>query len=426
MDMFEIVNIEEWRDVLRRLNDPDVEVKEVAFENVSGYDDLDSSPVIDSTDQLALLKIGLTHEFPVHQRRHWDHSEEKVISALWFRPNGEYASIISTLYANATPSAKLASLVLLAVQGTEEAAIVFSQCIKSSGWPDRLYQRVFIELRHLLPHAKHLFPDLILHADEQLANITNTFVKAMMDGRLEPDDLLPAKAHVEKLVSEDVQVAKVLQQPSSGSWMEDEEYWTIRTRLGAALDIIGWIPGANLDSTKEALDFTDNQIRMFAMGALLRQGNEPSPELLEELAASHAIRNNFFYLLKSRDRLDLFPPDLLTLDAFAASEMVGWLSYPSELGEPPKELELIARICGEEEGIKKVAYLWRFSTEDGKHFAGMSGSYDVQAEIGPVFGDHTFSAFNEWDSMSKEKHIEAIVQTLEDWSSHKVQSPTIV
>jgi len=204
--------------------------------------------------------------------------------------------------------------------------------------------------------------------------------------------------------------------------MHDEKYWNVRTPLGAALDIIGWIPDANLESTKEALEFTDNQVRMFAMGALLRRGTEPDPQLLSQLAATHEIRNNLFYLLKSRNRLDLFPAEFLTLDAFAASEMVEWLSYPAELGEPPAQLALVTRITGDQGGQKKVAYLWRFSDGAGKQYASLSGVYDQQVEIGPVYGDHTFSAFNEWASMSEEDHIKTIFETLDDWSDYALVS----
>lgn len=425
--MFENIESDEWRDILDRLFDSDDDVREAAFQDATRCaarswrdEPSERAPDISPADQLALLEIGLTHEFPV-QRRHWGYSAHKVIEALWCRPNREYPSIISRLYANASSPAKLASLVLLTAQESDEAATVFSGCIRSAGWPDSVYPRLFNELPRLLPFAKSLFPDLIIHADKQLPSVTNVFIRAMVDGNLQPENLIPAKDHIEHLVSEDVHAAQKYQRSTPGNWMHEEDYWTIRTRLGAAMDILGWIPGADLDSTRAALEFVDDQVRMFAMGALLRHGIEPRHELLQDLAGADDIRDSLYYLLKSRNRMDLFPIDYLTLDAFAASEMVGWLSYPSELGQPPEQLDLIAKLYGDEDGEKKVAYLWRFTSADGKSYAGLSGGYNQNAEIGPLCGSHTFSNFSEWDSKTEEEHIQSIFETLEDWELHSIR-----
>ena len=54
-------------------------------------------------------------------------------------------------------------------------------------------------------------------------------------------------------------------------------------------------------------------------------------------------REATFNLLRERNRLDLFPESLTTIEAGAASNLANWLEFPTELDTCPDEMEHVGR-----------------------------------------------------------------------------------
>ena len=67
---------------------------------------------------------------------------------------------------------------------------------------------------------------------------------------------------------------------------------------------------------------------------------------LDSVAASAEMRNWFHFALTSLGRTELFPPRFATHEAFAESNMVSWLAFPTELARTPHEIELMATFPG--------------------------------------------------------------------------------
>jgi len=108
------------------------------------------------------------------------------------------------------------------------------------------------------------------------------------------------------------------------------------------------------------------------------------------------------------------PQEWCTRDAFAAADMVEWLSYPTELGREPDELEKMAVFEARSPDGPVALYVWRFKGTDGKWLAATSGPYLLVGEPAPCSGGSTFSSFEEWDSATAEEHAHSVLETLDE------------
>jgi hypothetical protein len=148
---------------------------------------------------------------------------------------------------------------------------------------------------------------------------------------------------------------------------------------------------------------------------LLKRGVEPPHEIVRAAAASHVVRAYLHRALEGLGRLDLFPAEHASFEAFAAAHMASWLAYPSELGEEPELLRLEATLRGATTDGERQWCLWRFAGSDGQELAGVSGPYELEPRAGPLEGSDTFSNFAEWGSATPEQHLESVLATLQDW-----------
>lgn len=129
---------------------------------------------------------------------------------------------------------------------------------------------------------------------------------------------------------------------------------------------------------------------------MLRRGGKVTQSALRQVAAGHETRVLLFQLLEGLGRLDLFPPLFRTWGAFAAADMVNWLLYPAELGREPDKLQQMAVFTSTGPEGELALYVWRFRSEDGPWYAGVSGPYLREGEPSPSHGRLTFSRFDEW------------------------------
>ena len=164
---------------------------------------------------------------------------------------------------------------------------------------------------------------------------------------------------------------------------------------------------------------------IFAVRSLLRLGKYVPQAAIDEVAADDEMRNMTYDALKEANAEGRFPKQFRTQEAFARSDMVRWLVYPTELGRAPNEIELM-KVAERNTGDGAVAYyLFRFRTT-GKYWAtkdgwmaGLAGGY-LKAEIPTTSsqGD-TFSTFEKWDKLKPDEHVDGIVGTIEEAQERK-------
>jgi hypothetical protein len=118
--------------------------------------------------------------------------------------------------------------------------------------------------------------------------------------------------------------------------MRDEEYAEPRMLAALLLDLLGYLPGHEANEALErALAYSDPRLRCFAVISLLRRGREVAREHLASVAACPETRIWLYDLLRGIEKEDLFPAEYHNQPAFAESDMVNWLIFPTELGRAP-------------------------------------------------------------------------------------------
>jgi hypothetical protein len=375
---------------------------------------LNSELAPDAHDCELLMRIGLIGEFPT--REPWPEVGVEVINWFWTLRHPSFASAIEQHYEQAAPWQRSSALVVLCCQETPAATDLMVRLLKVHGLTGYMQPRFFWELnkRHAAL-APRLFPELLLHAGPELADVMNYLNVGLEGKHVSADALRPAAdwntAELMRLLA----LVEPLQKSRGMQWRADEDYSHLRSRVGVHLDLLGIIPDTPIEPLERAARLKDPRLILFALISMLKKGMSLPGEALESCARSHETRAELYRQLKHQGRLELFPQQFLTFEAFAAAAMTEWLLYPAELGYEPAVLELVAQAEGVKDGEPGVMCLWKFTNEEGTTFAAASGPYPVSRPAEPLFGQDTFSNFTQWQSLTPEQHLEEILGTLSEW-----------
>ena len=176
--------------------------------------------------------------------------------------------------------------------------------------------------------------------------------------------------------------------------MESKE---ARDNLELLADLCRQFPtDATAGQLEKLLCIEDGGIRFFAAGSVLALGLELRRETAQTLASDLEYANLTYDVLKQHGKSHLFPAELATEEYLAKSDLVHWLTYPTELGEKPDEIEYIGKVTWLFK--KDVYHLFRFRShssnlaeeDHGKWLIGWSGS-----------DGGTFSNFDHYDDYAR-------------------------
>jgi hypothetical protein len=410
---------ERWRALLLPLLDPDQTVRNAALKDLEDalrkpqHGGADLRLVADDVPRL--VEIGMTVTFPPTWRT-WSSPAHDVL--FWFVTikHAWLAQTIAAHYAAADDGARLDAITILAAQRNEEALRTLGTLIERYGMPGRMYSRFFWELNDSFEYADCLMPQLILQAGRYIPHVMDFVNIAHERGKLSPEKLVPALDLVEQKAAELLAAVRRRQRRDGGTrWRFEEKYIPLSHSLGAFLDLLSLIPGASVATLQKAAALADPRLLSIVAIGLLRRGVEPAREIVRIAAASHVVRADLYRALNGLGRLDIFPAENASFEAFAASHMARWLAYPSELGYEPEVLQLAAILRGTTGEGERRWCLWKFEDADGAAFAAVSGPYALEPLVGPLEGGDVFSNFAEWDSASPEQHLQAVLATLRDW-----------
>ncbi|MFB3906393.1 MAG: hypothetical protein ACE15E_23360 [Acidobacteriota bacterium] len=151
----------------------------------------------------------------------------------------------------------------------------------------------------------------------------------------------------------------------------------------------------------------------------LMSGSESAQSELMPLAGNPETRNMLFARLESLGKADLFPSTYRTREAFAESDMVFWLSHPNELGCPPAEIELAAKIRkdlpGKDDALEFFVFRFRASAShwaaSSGWMAGITGPYAAHCDS-PLESPCTFSELEPFDSKTPADHVDYLVSKM--------------
>jgi hypothetical protein len=374
---------------------------------------------LSENEAAAILSAGAIAEFPPPPPdADWKDGYHTALWFLWRSPHPGLLPLITPAYEKQPHGTRRAALLaLLAILGTREAAETFAGCIRKFGWPP-VYIRVFWELEKLLAHGDVLLPDIALAAKKNIGDLMDVITSALAEGTLKLDKVagrIDALAPITlSSIKKRLKQLSKFQSRKGIAWRFTDSYSHARYQLSSLLNLAGYMIEPKLPPLlREAAKFTDPRIAMSAAIAMLHQSGDANKLAIRRAAESNETRRPLFELLNAMDRKDLFPKKFATWEAFAASDMVNWLIFPTELGREPDEISL-----GHTEWLDKkrklALYVWKFRNAKEPWMAGVSGPYKLAGSPRPSHGARTFSAFDDWDSATPQEHAKKCAGTAKE------------
>lgn len=373
-------------------------------------------------DALRMVAIAMSPDLPVASNS-MDDAGSRLLTSLWILRHPSVVQVVRDGYAACPRRRRRDALALLACQRTKEAVEAIRDLVGSYGLP-RCHPRFFDELCAAPELVPLIATVLVEQGEAQLPGVADVVIRALTEGTLPPrdDGLTSLAPRLDRLAAGLLEEAASAQRARAGRWRDEDDdgYGMLRAKLGASLDLVSRIPACEAKVLELAAAQPDPHIAVCAVDGVLNRSGEPDSAALERAASSAETRLELHHTLERNGRLELFPPELFTFEAFAAAAMVDWLLYPTELGYEPPEIELVHRVEGRsEDGEAGLWCVWRFTDDQGQAFAGASGPYPEAGEATDVLGApaQCFSRFDAWDECTPDEHLERIVGNLEAWGA---------
>jgi hypothetical protein len=360
-----------------------------------------------------------------------DTVSSELVSVAESKPLPEYVPIILELFGKYCDDAKLHSQIILTELESRQAAEAFMSIVRTHAPTGKLNSIIVSRLVNKPRFAEVFFPELLKYADNpklssEIYRLCLAYCEADL---LPPDKLAPFADQVLKSYRGYAGKLRPKQQDKGIAWMWEDSYQESREDAALLLDLLGHFPVDRVEKgLQEALDFKDPRLKHFAVVSLLRLGKTVEQKHIDEVASHAEMRNWLFIDLKKQGKTKLFPENYRTQKAFAESDMVNWLVYPTELNRVPDEIELM-KVAAIDTGLPGGIYdyyLFRFRTKE-PHWAakdgwmaGISGPYLRSDEpTTDALGD-TFSSFTKWESKTPDQHIGDTRKLMERWREYQL------
>ncbi|CUU34153.1 MAG: hypothetical protein K6U12_03510 [Armatimonadetes bacterium] len=355
-------------------------------------------------------------EYPL-QESEFDDPQRLLLQIAAKKPDPTFIPVIERDFGRYSPRAQTAALDLLVTISTPNA--IQSLCALLAQAEGDTSCLAALESR--TEYAPLLFPTLLtLLARQENAHhhfyIARLYLRHVQAGAVPKEVLAESVPYVLACYDSLASTLMPQQKPHSMRWIWDDElYMQAREIAGVLLDLMGYLESPEVrQRLQAALAYTDPYLLLYAACSLLRLGESVPHETLRRIAADAETRRWLFEYLQRMELAHLFPEEYRNQAALAESDMVDWLIFPTELGCPPDEIQLVGVYTIETGDGLADAYLFRFRMEGEDWEAGLAGLYPLEEQ--PLIhgtGD-TFSRFDKWQEYPAEEHVDRIL----DLSGH--------
>jgi len=145
----------------------------------------------------------------------------------------------------------------------------------------------------------------------------------------------------------------------------------------------------------KVLELDENSLVYYAAVSLLKSKKDIPEKNIYSLANDLVYADRFYSALKAEGKETLFPSELAAEEYLAKSDLVQWLTYPSELGKVPDQIEYI----GKTEVKKEVFHIFKFKSDSDNLGDDLKNKWLIGWSS--VDGG-TFSHFQEYEKFEKE------------------------
>jgi hypothetical protein len=267
--------------------------------------------------------------------------------------------------------------------------------------------------RYLHPlHADVYFPELLdyarLTSHFHAFEIWNICLKYCDSKVLQPERIVSRAGSI--LAEYQSLDARLI--AGQSDWRKNDEYLALRETAGLLLDIMRFFPSDEIkqELSSALIKYRDPVLLCWACISVLWLDLPLPAAIIESIAASDEARKPFYEKLKDHNRVEIFPQQYRTKESFAQSDLVNWLTYPTELGHVPDAIELTHKVVEQTDRGTDEWFLFRFQDTDMKSsawLAGWSGPFPTDSPPGEILTPgSTFSQFERWDSTTPDGHLD--------------------
>lgn len=161
---------------------------------------------------------------------------------------------------------------------------------------------------------------------------------------------------------------------------------------------------------KDVLRLGRNHINAYAVGTLCGLGQAVPQPVIEALAGDLEYANMTYHMLQQQGKTALFPAECATDEYLAKSDLVHWLTYPTELGKAPDAIEYIGKV--KKLFKKEVFHVFRYRSDSDNLDEELKNQWLIgwSSDEGGTFSN--FDAFAPFEQDTPEKTLKMIRKKL--------------
>ena len=183
---------------------------------------------------------------------------------------------------------------------------------------------------------------------------------------------------------------------------------TIINNLEFACDVAKYFVNDTIISLlNDILKLGKNNVNYYAVATLLSADQVVPSNIIVSLANDLVYAEMTHHLLNQHGLTSLFPAELSTPEYLAKSDLVHWLTYPTELGKQPDKIEYLGKVKKKEE-----YYIFRYTSDSENLGYDLVGQWLIgwSNDEGGTFSN--FDLYSNYEKKTLEKTLKNIKKKL--------------
>ena len=183
---------------------------------------------------------------------------------------------------------------------------------------------------------------------------------------------------------------------------------TIVNNLEFACDVSKYfINNTIISLLNDILKLEKNNVNYYAVATLLSAGHSVPTNVIISLANDMVYADMTYSILKQHGLQSLFPTELSTPEYLAKSDLVHWLTYPTELGKQPDQIEFLGKVKKKEE-----YYVFRYMSDSDNLEDDLKNKWLIgwSNDEGGTFSN--FDLYSDFEQKTLEKTLKNIKKRL--------------
>lgn len=166
--------------------------------------------------------------------------------------------------------------------------------------------------------------------------------------------------------------------------------------------------GKILDILEKTMTLKCDNVRYYAAETLLKNGRDIPSSAVAEIAQNLEYAQLLYGVLQKCGKPSLFPAEYASPEYLAKSDLAHWLTYPTELGKLPDEIELlgVAKVKGE------VYHVFKYKSDSDTLGDDLHGEWLIgwSSDEGGTFSN--FDKLSDFEKKTPKKTLKNIVKKL--------------